>query len=249
MNPNESPLIPQGSFLEQKNKGRARIKIAVFVVLAIHGIGLMALLMQGCKPSTTQTDSSLTDTNSLGEAGTNIFPVLDDTNTVGSIIPTNAPTPPDLANNVPTNVVPEPVTAGSVHKIAKGESFAKLALQYHVTVNAIKEANPGVDPAKLQIGQAIKIPAPTASGVASPGAVSPPAGNGSSTSYTVKSGDTLIKIANQFGVTVNAIRTKNKLTTDKIRVGQHLEIPVKAGTQTPTTTPGIPARTAATGSR
>jgi hypothetical protein len=65
MNPNESPLIPQGSFLEQKNKGRARVKIAVFVVLAIHGVGLMALLMQGCKPSTTQTDSSLTDTNSL----------------------------------------------------------------------------------------------------------------------------------------------------------------------------------------
>jgi len=249
MNPNESPLIPQGSFLEQKNKGRARVKIAVFVVLAIHGVGLMALLMQGCKPSTTQTDSSLTDTNSLSEAGTNVFPVLDDTNAVASIIPTNAPTPPDLVNNAPTNAVPEPVSAATEHKIAKGESFAKLALQYHVTVNAIKEANPGVDATKLQIGQTIKIPAPTASGVASPGTASAPAGNGGSTSYTVKSGDTLIKIANQFGVTVNAIRTKNKLTTDKIRVGQHLEIPAKAGTKTPTTTPETPAGAAATGSR
>jgi LysM repeat protein len=249
MNPNESPLIPQGSFLEQKNKGRARVKIAVFVVLAIHGVGLMALLMQGCKPSTNQTDSSLTDTNSLSEAGTNVFPVLDDTNTVASIIPTNAPTPPDQGSNVAPNVVPEPVTAGTEHKIAKGESYAKLALQYHVTVNAIKEANPGVDPTKLQIGQTIKIPAPTANGVASPGTVSAPAGNGSSTSYTVKSGDTLIKIANQFGVTVKAIRTANNLTTDKIRVGQHLKIPAKAGTQTPTTTPETPAGTAATRSR
>ena len=43
---NQNPLIPQGSALEQKNKGRARMKIAVFFVLAIHGIGLMALLMQ-----------------------------------------------------------------------------------------------------------------------------------------------------------------------------------------------------------
>src|SRR5215471_8602659 len=44
-----SPLVPQGSLLEQKNKGRARVKIAVFFVLAIHGIGLLALLMQGCR--------------------------------------------------------------------------------------------------------------------------------------------------------------------------------------------------------
>ncbi len=48
---NQNPLIPQGSALEQKNKGRARVKIAVFFVLAVHGIGLMALLMQGCGQS------------------------------------------------------------------------------------------------------------------------------------------------------------------------------------------------------
>src|SRR5207247_1908120 len=46
---NLSPLIPQGSLLEQKNKGRARVKIAVFFVLTLHGIGLLALLMQGCR--------------------------------------------------------------------------------------------------------------------------------------------------------------------------------------------------------
>src|SRR5512135_2144734 len=48
---NHNSLIPQGSVLEQKNKGRARVKIAVFFVLAVHGIGLMALLMQGCGQS------------------------------------------------------------------------------------------------------------------------------------------------------------------------------------------------------
>src|SRR5512137_449438 len=57
---NQSPLIPQGSALEQKNRGRARMKIAVFFVLAIHGIGLMALLMQGCgqsKEAAPQTET------------------------------------------------------------------------------------------------------------------------------------------------------------------------------------------------
>ena len=45
---NQNQLSSLGSALEQKNKGRARVKIAVFFVLAIHGVGLMALLMQGC---------------------------------------------------------------------------------------------------------------------------------------------------------------------------------------------------------
>src|SRR5260221_7428090 len=57
----QSPLVPQGSLMEQKNKGRARLKIAVFFVLAVHGVGLLALLMQGCRqePGTTaQTDAT-----------------------------------------------------------------------------------------------------------------------------------------------------------------------------------------------
>ena len=43
--------------------------------------------------------------------------------------------------------------------------------------------------------------------------------------YTVVSGDTLTRIANQFGVTVKAIKTANNLTSDTIRVGQVLVIP------------------------
>jgi hypothetical protein len=61
--------------------------------------------------------------------------------------------------------------------------------------------------------------------------------------------DTLIKIANQFGVTVKAIRTENKLTTDRIKVGQHLKIPVKAGAAAPAATPEPAAGTTPSGSR
>jgi LysM repeat protein len=153
--------------------------------------------------------------------------------------------------SVPTNVVPEPVVPAATateHKITKGESFAKLAQDYHVTVNAIKEANPGVDPTKLQIGQSVKIPAATAAATTS-GAAPAAAGNGGLQSYTVKSGDTLIKIANQFGVTVKALRTANNLTTDKIRVGQHLKIPAKAGARVPATIPEPGAGTAPAGSQ
>jgi LysM repeat protein len=247
MNPNESPLVPQGSFLEQKNKGRARVKIAVFVVLAIHGVGLMALLMQGCKPGASK-DGSLADTNVISDLPTNSMPVLDDTNRVPYMTPTNVATPPDMT----TNVIPEqvaPAANATEHKVAKGESFAKIAQQYHVSVKAIQDANPGVDSSKLQIGQTIKIPAAAAPVATNPGAAPTPAANGGSQSYTVKSGDTLIKIANQFGVTVKAIRAKNNLTTDKIRVGQHLPIPAKAGAQGSTPPSEPAAGTAPTGSK
>src|SRR6266852_5611433 len=59
----QSPLIPQGSLVEQKNKSRARFRIAVFVVLAVHGVGLMALLMQGCKKEGDNKESQAEATN------------------------------------------------------------------------------------------------------------------------------------------------------------------------------------------
>ena len=47
---NPSPLIPQGSLLEQKNKSRARVKVAFFCVVGVHIAAILAaLLAQGCK--------------------------------------------------------------------------------------------------------------------------------------------------------------------------------------------------------
>ena len=63
----------------------------------------------------------------------------------------------------------------------------------------------------------------------------PDATAGTQQTYKVKSGDNLIKIAQQFGVTVRALRSANNLTTDRITVGQTLKIPAKAAA--PATTP------------
>ena len=61
---NPSPLIPQGSNLEQKNSSRARVRLAVYCVISVHVVGLMALLMIGCrKPQTEEVPP--VDTNSV----------------------------------------------------------------------------------------------------------------------------------------------------------------------------------------
>ena len=48
--------------------------------------------------------------------------------------------------------------------------------------------------------------------------------------YTVKPGDTLWGISNQYGVSVTELARINNVTADKLRVGQVLTIPSKAGT-------------------
>lgn len=227
---NQSPILPQGSLLEQRNKGRARVKIAVFVVLAIHGIGLMALLMQGCQkpPEAPPTPPEPTNAPPTFVEPTN-----------PPVVPTNVPTPPTnaaVAPGTPATPTGPEVTApampsgGTEYTIAKGDTFGMLAKKFHVSVKAITEANPGVDSTKLKIGQKIHIPAAPAPTAPAGVGTTPSEGlpTGGEQVYSVKSGDNLSSIAKEKATTVKAIRAANNLKTDRITVGQKLKIPVKA---------------------
>ncbi len=231
---NQSPLVPQGSLLEQKNRGRARVKIAVFVVLAIHGIGLLALLMQGCKKEPEATPPvGAEDTNAVPTTAPQTFAEQTNTpppftNPATTAIDTNvtAPTqPPVVPSTLPTTVgVP------TEYKIVKGDTYTTIAKKFHVTTRALQDANPGVDPTKLQIGQTLHIPPPTTTATSPTSAVPGTDAATGEQIYSVQSGDTLSKIADKFKVSVKAIQSANNLTTTRIRVGQKLKIPVKAAT-------------------
>jgi LysM repeat protein len=58
--------------------------------------------------------------------------------------------------------------------------------------------------------------------------------------YTVKSGDSLTKIAKAHGTTVKAIKAENNLNTDHIKVGQKLKIPAKAEAAAPVAPASMP---------
>ena len=138
--------MPQGSLLEQKHKGRAKVKIAVFFVLAIHGIGLLALLMQGCRkePATAQSDQ--TNNASAPAFDATSAPPLVDTSTIPSVAPSNPPPVVDI------NPTPQ---AAMDYTIVAGDTYDKIARKFHVTVSALMAANPGVEPTKLQVGKKI----------------------------------------------------------------------------------------------
>lgn len=223
-----SPLVPQGSFLEQKSKSRSRVKVAFFCVVGVHVAAIMAaLLAQGCRREEGQSP----DTNQI--------PVLSDSGLLP--VDTNPPPASVVDTSAPPSTTVDPATTPTAtateYTIARGDSFSTIAKKFPgVTAKAIQEANPGVDPLKLQIGQKIVIPPPSvlpANGAATPG---PTVTESGEVIYTVKSGDNLTKIAAQFGTTIRALRSANNLVTDNIKVGQKLKIPGK--TAPPEAVPG-----------
>ena len=224
----QSPFVPQGSTLDQKNRSRARVKLAVFFVLALHGVGLLALLLQGCHREETAQNNQNTNT---------VPPLMELTN---SGIVATEPSPAPIA---PTNPAPLPEAAIAApaamtdYTVAKGDTFATIARSCKVSTKAMMDANPGVEATKLQVGQKLHVPAPTKTATAAAAPVTTP---GEQTTpqqhYTVKSGDTLIKIATEHHTTAKAIRAANSLKTDRITVGPKLKMPVKVPTVSPTET-------------
>jgi LysM repeat protein len=222
---NPNPFLPQGSFLEQKNKARTRLKIAVFFSISLSVMALMALLIQGCRKPNDTADNG-TDTNTAPppqlptnppDMGSNTAPPPD----------TNPPTPPPAP--LPPPAPPVPQTED--YTVIKGDTFASIAKKSSVSVKAIEEANPGVDPKRLKIGQKLHLPAAAS---APSTAVSPASGmtdtsaSGGEQTYKVKSGDTLTGIAKRFHVKIKAIESANNLTTTSIKVGKVLKIPGSA---------------------
>jgi LysM repeat protein len=238
---NPNPFIPQGSVLEQ-NKRRSRMKLAVFIVLAVSVSGLTLMLIQGCKREQSADNTPLVDTNPP--------PMLVDTNPPALTNP-----PPALTNPPPvvapvTPVVPE--ATGTEYVIVKGDTLGKIAKKNGVTLKALEAANPGVVPTKLKVGQKLTLPAGgavvSAAAGTSAGTDMTGVSTGGGETYVVKSGDTLTKIAKSHGTTVKAIESENNLSTTKIKVGQKLKIPVKAEAAAPAPAPApvvVPATTPA----
>jgi len=237
---NPNPFVPKGSLLAQQSQRRSRLKIVVGCVVAIGSLSLVALLIQGCHRESPEAQNPPLDTNTPS-FDTNALPPID-TNTPPMAAPSTngmaaVPMPPAAPTVVPPVVTPPvepPAAAGAEYTIVAGDTLAKIAKKNGTTVKAIEAANPGVDPKKLKVGKKLVIPGGSASAAPASGAATMSAGSSETggTTYVVKSGDTLTKIAKKNGVTVKALRAANPkiASTSHINVGDKLIIPGKAET-------------------
>jgi len=96
------------------------------------------------------------------------------------------------------------------HTVAKGESLSAIAGIYGSQVNNILSANNFSEKPSLKAGQKIKIPVA-----------------GEKFVYSVKSGDSLSKIASRFGISLQEMIRANNLKSCILSIGQKVEIPLK----------------------
>ncbi|MED4018701.1 LysM peptidoglycan-binding domain-containing protein [Sutcliffiella cohnii] len=126
----------------------------------------------------------------------------------------------------------------TIYTVVSGDSLSVIAKRFNTTVTRLKEVN-NLTSDVLFIGQKLVIPG-TSPVIQEPNEVPPvveekPRGitEENNILYTVISGDSLSVIAKKFNTTVTAIKEQNQLTTDVIRVGQQLTIPLAINIEEP----------------
>lgn len=73
--------------------------------------------------------------------------------------PTAAPQPAPRQGERPRAEPAQPAAAATrTHRVRSGETLDGIARRYGTTVRALQQANPGLNPRRLQIGQTIRIP-------------------------------------------------------------------------------------------
>lgn len=195
------------------------------------------ILTGSTAPQTAQVPTGGTVPN--GEFGELVF---------GGTLPTPTPTPTPTVTPSPT---PTPTSNPSTYRVVSGDTLLAIARRFGVSVSSIQRLNNMGSSTTLRVGQVLQIPSNTSTNPTpttspsptpspTPSATPTPSPSPSPTptvsSYTVKSGDTLLRIASLFGVSVSSIQQLNNLgTSTTIRVGQVLKIP--SGTSTPSPSP------------
>lgn len=131
-------------------------------------------------------------------------------------------------------VAPAPVSLGedsATYVVKKGDSLSKIAYKNDMSVKQLMQVN-GLKNANIRVGQKLTVKKSGAAKVEKKEATAPAkvASAEGEISHKVKAGEFLGLIASKYGVKVSAIKKRNNISDPrKIRVGQTIIIPAKAG--------------------
>jgi nucleoid-associated protein YgaU len=156
---------------------------------------------------------------------------------VGGSAPSVSPTTPTSPNFPISTPSPSTTHASTEYTVQSGDTFEGLARRFLGDASksrVIQDANPGVSPTNLQIGQKLKIPGANLASGATP--TSKPAAGSTTTAntYTVQSGDSLMAISRKvygndtdWRRILEANATLLKGNAQAIQPGMKLTIPAK----------------------
>ena len=116
------------------------------------------------------------------------------------------------------DIIPGPAAPSALcYTVQAGDTFARIAMRFGTTVEAIKNGNPDADPMNLQIGQRLCISQPAGDMPACP----------QQNYYVIRRGDTVGAIASAFGISARELLTANPgIVPTNLRIGQVICVPL-----------------------
>jgi LysM repeat protein len=216
----------QAKVIEQERRAEAAqrpTRIIAILFTAIVVTLIVAIMIQG---SRQQAIAALT-------------PTITRTPTRAIILPTATARATSTPTGTPTPVPPIEYT------VKNGDTPGRIALLYDLTVPELMVFNGKLEDDVIVVGEVLKIPPPTPNptNTPTPAPGTPTPAKANEVVYTVKAGDTLLAIAQEFGVPLSRIQERNDIPNiQALQVGDQLIIPVAP---TPTFTPGPGASSAA----
>jgi peptidoglycan endopeptidase LytF len=215
-----------------------KLSKVVLIVVALHVLVIGGIFVfEGCSRAKAPAPDNMADNESpAGNQSAANAPALPAPQPVEATAQNNltpaGPAAPAPAVAATTTTQP----AARTYVVKKGDSLWKIAKVESVSIGDLARANNLTKTSALKTGQKLQIPASakaeaanTATASAVPTATSVEAGG---QMYTVKSGDSLWKIARAQNVTVTALKQANNLSSDSLKVGQKLHIPAATATTT-----------------
>jgi LysM repeat protein len=242
----------------------------VGIVVGIHVVAYLVIVQPGCRSTaakpTPATTPSATAAQPAPAVAAQPTPAYEPVALNLPFAQAPAPAGDRYAPTRPGAEPPEPAPA-KTYTVQKGDSFYTIARKNGITVDELTAANNLAKSASIRPGQKLVIPGKGAKAAATEPApsvarssASSAAPSASGATYTVKSGDTLSKIAARYHTTSSALRTLNGVSGDHLRIGQVLQIPGNGTASaapsaslppppaaTPTATPGTSGTPAAAG--
>ena len=128
------------------------------------------------------------------------------------------------------------------HTVRSGDTLYGIGLRYGVSINEIKQKN-GLKSDFIYIGQTLVISGTSTNQGGNSGGQT----TGTSSTYKVKTGDSLYQIALKHGVSVSELKQTNGLKSDMIYVGQTLKIPGQTVATNTTSPSGVKRHQVKTG--
>lgn len=198
----ETPFTTE--FFDKETKRRKQIPIAVFTIVAAHVVLFVGLLgAAGCKQddSTAKTDKD----NAARQFAAAEYQAQVAGTAEGTTAPSTASATSEVASASTREAHADTSQYGPLEKVMISEPDELTEIPAVKTVGNTT----GLKAAPITAKTMAIAPAPERS---------------SADTYTVKSGDSLIRIAKRYGTTPKAIKAANGLKTDVIRIGQKLKI-------------------------